>query len=101
MKRAPSPRRRKPAKPPPGKRLALLFVLLVVAVASGIQVVLTSHRLSEIHRLLEVTRQHQDDLLEEHTRLLLERATQARYQHVEHVARTELGMRYTNDMERI
>lgn len=82
-------------------RLGLMLVLLTAAVASGVQVVFTSHQLREIHGMLETTRHRQDELLAEHSRLLLERGALAAYQHVERVAEVELRMQFPNEVERI
>ncbi len=78
-----------------------MLLLLAGAVASGIQVVFTTHQLREIHGALEVVRDRQDDLLAEHSRLLLERGALAAYQNVERVAEVELNMRFPNEVERI
>ena len=88
-------------RPGQGGRLGLVFVLLIGAVASGIQVVFTSHHLRQIHGELEATRHRQDRLLAEHSRLLLERGALAAYQHVERVAEAELKMQFPNEVERI
>ena len=84
-----------------GRRLAVTVALLAVAVASGLQVVMVSHQLREIHGMLEETRNYQDLLLAEHSRLLIERGALAAYHHVERVAAVELNMQFPDDVERI
>ena len=94
-------RRRKKGRSPPAPRLGRVFVLLAAVVASGIQVVFTAHQLREVHGMLEATREWQDLLLAEHSRLLLERGALAAYHHVEKVAGAELNMQFPNEVERI
>ena len=110
MRRARKPRRRKPAHPGrgsakarrgTGRRLGLTVVLFLATVVSGLQVVMATHQVREIHGRLEETRNHQDLLLAEHSRLLLERGALAAYHHVERVAAAELNMRFPDDVERI
>ena len=84
-----------------GKRLGLTLALFSGAVASGLQVVMAAHQLREIHGMLEATRNHQDLLLAEHSRLLLERGALAAYHHVERVAEAELKMQFPDEVERI
>ena len=84
-----------------GKRMGLTAALFVAAVASALQVVMATHQLREIHGKLEETRNYQDLLLAEHSRLLIERGAQSAYHHVERLAARELNMQFPDDVERI
>ena len=79
----------------------MTLALIAAVVASGLQAVSVAHRHREVHGLLEETRNYQDLLLAEHSRLLLERGALAAYHHVERVAEAELDMRFPDDVERI
>ena len=81
--------------------LFILCGLLLAIVSSGAQVALVAHDVREMHVELESARRGQDRLLDEHSRLLLERGAIAAYQNVERVAEVELSMRFPVDVERI
>ena len=83
------------------RRGALALALLAGAIGSALQVVAVSQQQRDIHVLLEDARNHQDLLLAEHSRLLLERGALAAYHQVERVAVAELNMRFPDDVERI
>lgn len=83
------------------KGLAVAVALLAGAVASGLQVVMVSHQFRDVHGRLEQTRNYQDLLLAEHSRLLIERGALAAYHHVERVAAAELDMQFPDGVERI
>ncbi len=78
-----------------------MLILLACVVASGLQVVVTSHQLRKTQGLLQIARNQQDLLLAEHSRLLLEQGALVAYQHVERLAAEELGMRFPERVERI
>ncbi len=101
-------RRRKGKKqanrPPIGisRRTAVLMLsLLAAVVASGVLVVWRSHEVRQLHQTFEASRQQQDRLLTEHSRLLLERGALSAYYNVEWVAQTELGMRFPEKLRRL
>ena len=81
--------------------MGLALALFAGVVASGLQVVAIAHQHRDVHGMLEETRNYQDLLLAEHSRLLLERGALAAYHHVELVAEAELNMRFPDDVERI
>ncbi len=84
-----------------GARWVLTLVLLAGAVGSALQAVMVSHQHREVHGMLEETRNYQDLLLAEHSRLLLERGALAAYHHVERVAQAELNMQFPDNVERL
>ena len=81
------------------KRLGLTLALFAGALGSAFQVVMVAHQQRVIHGLLEQTRNHQDLLLAEHSRLLLERGALAAYHQVERVAEAELNMRFPENVK--
>jgi len=82
-------------------RFATWLLLLVLVVASGLQVARTSQEVRSLHVLREQAQREQDEHLAEYSRLLIERAALAAYQSVERTARDELGMSFPEDVERI
>ncbi|MCZ6854089.1 MAG: cell division protein FtsL [Gammaproteobacteria bacterium] len=82
-------------------RFATWVLLLVLVVASGLQVARTSQEVRSLHVLREQAQQEQDEHLAEYSRLLIERAALAAYQNVERMARDELDMSFPEDVERI
>jgi len=81
------------------RRFGLVGALFAGTVVSGLQVVMSTQQLREIHGQLEESRNNQDLLLAEHSRLLIERGALAAYHHVERVAAAELNMRFPNEVE--
>ena len=77
---------------------ATLLALLACVVASGLLVVQRAHEVRQLHKGLEAVRHQQDRLLEEHSRLLLERGALSAYYNVERVARTELNMQFPDQV---
>ena len=80
---------------------ATLLALLACVVASGLLVVQRAHEVRQLHKGLEAARHQQDRLLEEHSRLLLERGALSAYYNVERVARTELNMRFPDQVRQV
>ena len=78
-----------------------LLILLVAAVASGIQVARQSHEVRRLHADLQAAQRVQDEVLADYSRLLLERSTLAAYQNVERLAQAELAMQFPDTVERI
>ena len=68
--------------------------VLVAAVISGVQVVRNAHEVRSTHVELEATADRYNALLDENTRLLLERGAHASFSHVEQLAAEELRMQF-------
>ena len=81
---------------------SVAFLLLIGAiVASGLGVVQTAAETREMYRSLgEVQREH-DQLLEEHSRLSLERSTMSSMQKIETVALEQLDMEFPAQIGRL
>ena len=62
---------------------AVLLALLASVIASGLLVVWQTHEVRQLHKGLEAVRHRQDHLLDEHSRLLLERGALSAYYNVE------------------
>ena len=80
---------------------ATLLALLAGVVASGLLVVQRAHEVRQLHKGLEAARHQQDRLLDEHSRLLLERGALSAYYNVERVAQTELRMRFPDQVRQV
>lgn len=80
---------------------ATLLALLACVVASGLLVVQRAHEVRQLHKGLEAVRHRQDHLLDEHSRLLLERGALSAYYNVERVAQTELNMRFPDQVRQV
>lgn len=80
---------------------AVLLALLISVVASGLLVVQRTHEVRQLHKGLEAARQRQDRLLDEHSRLLLERGALSAYYNVERLAETDLGMRFPDQVQQV
>jgi cell division protein FtsL len=76
-------------------------VLLLVVVASGVQVAYSSHAVRSLHGELQAAQRRQDAELAEHSRLLLERSVQTSYANVERVAQMQLEMTFPSAVERL
>ncbi|MDP6376787.1 MAG: cell division protein FtsL [Pseudomonadales bacterium] len=79
--------------------LAFTGTVGVAAVFTGVEVALTVHEVRALHAELEQTRRAQNQLMAEHSRLLLERSALAAYQNVEQLAETELAMQFPDHVE--
>jgi len=84
-----------------GTRFLLWLVVLVAAVASGIQVALSAHQARSLHTQLEAAQKSQDDALAVQSRLLVERSALAAYQNVERTAQNELKMQFPRRVKRV
>ncbi len=84
-----------------GVDFALVGVLLVAVVVSGVQVAYYSQRVRDFHAQLQSAHKQQDAQLAEHSRLLLERSVETSYQHVERIAQTRLAMTFPEQVEHI
>ena len=59
------------------------------------------HEVRGLHGQLEQVRAAEAALMAEHSRLLLERSALAAYQNVEHIAETQLDMRFPGHVEHL
>ncbi len=69
-------------------------VLLVVIAISGLSLVDQAHEMRGLYSTMAEVQQQQDGLLEEHSRLMLERSTLSSMQTIEAVAESELDMHF-------
>ncbi len=88
------------------KRQSLLwlgaFVVLLVAIGiSGLVTVATAHEMRGLYSRLGDVQREQDRLLEEHSRLMLERGALGSMQNIEKVAASELGMQFPEDIGQV
>ena len=77
---------------------AALYVGLVL---SGIKVAHKSQEMRGLFERLASNQAAQDALLQEHSRLLLERGALSAYQNVDRVAEAKLAMRFPERVERV
>ncbi len=74
---------------------ACLFGMLLVAITyAGLGLVTEAQRMRDLYGQMAVSQKQQDTLLEEHSRLMLERGSLTRLHTIEAVAQTELGMHF-------
>ena len=74
------------------------FVVTLMAIAtSGLAVVNDAHETRGLYQALGETQQQQDELLADHSRLLLERGARSSLQNIEEVAQRELNMQFPVD----
>ena len=74
---------------------ALAFVCLLIAIgATGLRTVGAAHDMRGLYGSLGEVQREQDALLEEHSRLMLERGALTSMQNIEEVAASELGMEF-------
>lgn len=76
-------------------------VLLAVCVALGAQVASQSQRMRALYSQLQQDQETQDGLLEQRSRLLLERGALNSYSAVETMAREQLEMRFPETISRV
>jgi cell division protein FtsL len=81
--------------------LLLVVGLLVLVMASGIQVALVSHDVRRLHGELQAAQKIQDEHLAAYSRLLLERGALSSYQNIERLAEVELAMYFPQEVERV
>ena len=78
---------------------ALSFAGLLAAVGiSGLSLVEQAHEMRGLYGALANVQRQQDQLLEEHSRLMLERGALSSMQQVEAVAEAELDMHFPEDL---
>ncbi|XOV84312.1 MAG: cell division protein FtsL [bacterium] len=80
---------------------ALFAVLLGLIVYSGLKTVAAAHEMRGLYGSLTDVQREQDRLLEEHSRLMLERGTLGSMQNIEVVAQTQLGMEFPEQVGEI
>ena len=83
------------------RRIIGVGLLLLVVVASGVQVAYSSQKVRFLHAELQAAQRQQDAELAEHSRLLLERIMETSYANVERVAQSQLGMVFPETAEQI
>ena len=83
------------------RRYAVLTLLLLLAVGSGLQVVVVAQEVRTLHGELEAAQKAQDEHLAAYSRLLLERSALSAYQNVERLTETELAMQFPETVERL
>ncbi|MEZ5558798.1 MAG: cell division protein FtsL [Pseudomonadales bacterium] len=81
--------------------LATFLLLLLLVVASSIQVVWMSQAVRQLHVELQSAQRDQDQHVAEQSRLLLERSALTAFQNVERIAEGELAMHFPESVERI
>jgi len=72
--------------------------LLVGIVVSGLSLVEEAHQMRSLYGRLAEVQHQQDALLEEHSRLMLERSALSSMQQVEAVAQEELDMHFPQEL---
>jgi len=78
------------------------FVAVLAAIAvSGIGRVNAAHDMRGLYGRLGEVQHTQDRLLEEHSRLMLERGALTSMQNIEAVAQTELGMQFPDEVAQV
>ena len=78
------------------------FAVLLVAIAStGLQRVVAAHEMRALYGNLGTNQHEQDALLEQHSRLMLERGAISSMHNVETYAQTELGMHFPEQIGRV
>lgn len=78
------------------------FVVLLVAIGiSGLATVATAHEMRGLYSRLGDLQREQDRLLEEHSRLMLERGALGSMQNIERVAASELGMQFPEQIGQV
>ena len=80
---------------------AVFALLLGVIVYSGLRTVAAAHDMRGLYGSLTEIQRQQDRLLEEHSRLMLERGTLGSMQNIEVVAQTQLGMEFPEQVGEI
>jgi len=80
---------------------ALFGALLMIVVFSGLKTVAAAHEMRGLYGSLTEVQREQDRLLEQHSRLMLERGTLGSMQNIETVAQTELGMEFPEQVGEI
>ena len=83
------------------RRLGLWLLSLAILVGSAIQVVVSTHRVRQLHMTLQELQAERDTEVEEYSRLQLELAAAAAYQNIERTAEEALGMSFPDEVERV
>jgi len=76
-------------------------VLYAAIAASGVWVAATAQGVRGLFVALERNQDEQDALLDEYSRLLIERGTVSSYQNVDQVAERQLAMRFPETVQRV
>lgn len=84
------------------KLWALAFVGLLFAItATGLHTVSSAHDMRGLYGSLDEVQREQDALLEEHSRLMLERGALTSMQNIEEVAASELDMQFPDGVGQV
>jgi cell division protein FtsL len=79
-----------------------VFVFLLVAItASGLYSVDAAHVMRGLYGSMGEIQREQDSLLEDHSRLMLERGALTSMQNIEEVAASELGMQFPDQVGQV
>jgi cell division protein FtsL len=81
--------------------LVALGVLYAGIAASGVWIAATAQSVRGSFVALERNQNEQDQLLDEYSRLLIERGTVSSYQNVDQVAERQLAMRFPETVQRV
>jgi len=76
-------------------------VLYAGVAASGVWIAATAQNVRGLFVALEHNQDEQDALLDEYSRLLIERGTVSSYQNVDQVAERQLAMRFPETVQRV
>jgi len=76
-------------------------VLYAAIAASGVGIAATAQNVRGLFVALEHNQDEQDALLDEYSRLLIERGTVSSYQNVDQVAERQLAMRFPETVQRV
>ena len=82
-------------------RAQLLLRLAFGLTVTGLSLVNAAHDMRGLYRQLGEVQREQDALLEEHSRLMLERGALTSMQNIEAVAQSQLDMRFPEDVGQV
>ena len=86
---------------PPWHWFAAAGIVYVCVAVSGVWIAATAQDVRGLFIALEHNQKQQDALLEEYSRLLIERGTLSSYQNVDQIAERQLAMRFPETVERV
>ncbi len=95
-------KKQQPSYSPAGLVWPGMFVFLLVAItASGLYRVDAAHVMRGLYGSMGEIQREQDSLLEDHSRLMLERGALTSMQNIEEVAASELGMQFPDKIGQV
>lgn len=86
---------------PAWRWLAAAGMIYIGIAVSGVWIAATAQNVRGLFIALQQNQKQQDSLLEEYSRLLIERSTLSSYQNVDQVAERQLAMRFPETVERV